>query len=62
MRFKAVLLICLLLFASVGTIALVNLGARASTIPNIRKTATVALGVGSVQPCGGDPIDNPVPI
>jgi hypothetical protein len=56
MRFKAVLLLFLLFFASVGTIALVSL----SIIPSNLKTATFALGFGSVQPAGGEPIDNPV--
>jgi hypothetical protein len=56
MNFKAVLLLCLLLFTSVGTIALVSL----STITSSLKTATFALGLGSIQPCGGEPIDNPV--
>jgi hypothetical protein len=59
MRFKAVLLLFLVFFASVGTIALVNPSARSSVVSNGRKTATVALGVGSVQPAGGDPVDNP---
>ena len=57
MNFKAVLLMCLLLFASVGTIALASL----STITSSLKTAAFALGFGSVQPCGGDPVDNPFP-
>lgn len=56
MNFKAVLLLCLLLFTSVGTIALVSL----STITSSLKTATFALGFGSVQPCGGEPVDSPV--
>ena len=59
MRLKAVLLLFLLFFASVGTIALVNPSARTSIIPNNRRTATVALGVGGVQPAGGDPVDDP---
>jgi hypothetical protein len=58
MQFKAVLLLFLLFFASVGTIALVNL----SIIPKNLKTATyTTLGLGIVQPAGGDPIDNPCP-
>jgi hypothetical protein len=57
MRFKAVLLLFLLFFASIGTIALVNL----SIIPKNLKTATFALGHGIIQPAGGDPIDNPIP-
>jgi len=56
MNFKAVLLLFLLFFASVSTIALASL----SIITNNLKTATFALGLGSVQPCGGEPIDNPV--
>ena len=58
MNFKAVLLICLLLFASVSTIAIASL----SIIANNVKKATFALELKGVQPCGGDPIDNPVPI
>jgi hypothetical protein len=61
MRFKAVLLLFLLFFASVGTITLVNLSARNSIVPSIRKTAAVSLGVGSVRPAGGDPVDDPSP-
>ena len=57
MNFKAALLLCLLLFASFGTIALVSVGAIASSL----KAETLALGLGSIQPCGGDPIDNPFP-
>jgi hypothetical protein len=56
MNFKAVLLLCLLLFASFGTIALVSLG----TIAGSLKTATFTVGLGSVLPCGGDPIDDPI--
>jgi hypothetical protein len=56
MNFKAVLLLCLLLFASVGTIASVSL----STITSSPKTAAFALGHGGVQPCGGDDVDDPV--
>ena len=55
MNLKAVLLLCLLLFASVGTIALVSL----STIASSPKTTAFASGHGSVQPCGGDDVDNP---
>jgi hypothetical protein len=58
MNFKALLLLCLLLFASVGTIALVS---GLSIIPKNSKTATSALGPSNVQPCGGDDIDNPHP-
>jgi hypothetical protein len=56
MNFKAVLLLFLLFFASVGTIALASL----SSIPSNLKTAKFALGLGSVRPAGGDPIDDPV--
>lgn len=56
MQFKAVLLLFLLFFASVGTIAFVNL----SIIPNNLKTETFTLGFSGVQPAGGDPVDNPV--
>jgi hypothetical protein len=57
MNFKAVLLICLLFFASVSTIVLVSL----STVTSSVKKATFALGLGGVQPCGGDPVDDPTP-
>lgn len=57
MNFKAVLLLFILFFASVGAIALVNL----SIAPNNLKTATHTSGFGSVQPTGGDPVDNPRP-
>jgi len=57
MNFKAVLLICLLFFASVSTIALASLG----TITSSAKKATFTLGVVGVQPCGGDPVDDPTP-
>jgi hypothetical protein len=57
MNFKAVLLLFLLLFVSVGTIALVNFG----IMPKNVKTATSALGFGGVRPAGGDPVDNPRP-
>jgi hypothetical protein len=56
MNFKAILLLCLLFFASVGMIVSVSL----TSIADGLKSATFALGSGSVQPCGGDPIDNPV--
>jgi amino acid permease len=60
LRFKAVLLLFLVFFAAIGTIALVNLSARA-IIPKNLKTAAFALGLGIVQPAGGDPVDNPHP-
>jgi hypothetical protein len=60
MQFKAVLLLFLLFFAAIGTIALVNLSAHAIAPKNL-KTATFALGLGIVQPAGGEPIDNPCP-
>jgi hypothetical protein len=56
MKFKAVLLLCLLLFVSFSTIALASL----NTILNNLKPAAFAIGLGSAQPCGGDPVDNPV--
>jgi hypothetical protein len=57
MNFKAVLLICLLLFASISTITLVSL----SVISSSMKKATFAFGLEGVQPCGGEPVDNPTP-
>ncbi|HML02933.1 MAG TPA: hypothetical protein VK487_06125 [Candidatus Bathyarchaeia archaeon] len=57
MNFKAVLLMCLLFFAPVITIALVSLSAISSSL----KKATFALELGAVQPCGGEPIDDPTP-
>ncbi len=57
MNYKAVLLLFLLFFASVGTIALVSFSVISSNL----KTATFALGLRSAQPCGGDPVDNPRP-
>ena len=57
MNFKALFLLFLLFFASVGAIALVNL----SIAQNNLRTATYTLRFGSVQPNGGDPIDNPRP-
>jgi hypothetical protein len=57
MNFKAVLLLCLLLFASISTIAIASL----SVITNNVKKATFALDLGGIQPCGGDPVDNPTP-
>jgi hypothetical protein len=57
MNFKAVLLMCLLFFASVIAIALVSLSAISSRL----KKATFVLGLGGLQPCGGEPIDNPTP-
>ena len=56
MRFKAVLLLFLLFFASLGAFALVNL----SIISNNLKTATFDSGFSSIQLTGGDPVDNPV--
>jgi hypothetical protein len=57
MNFKAVLLLCLLIFASVSAMAVASLSIVTSNV----KRATFALGLGGVQPCGGDPIDNPDP-
>ena len=57
MNFKAVLLLCLLLFGSISTIAIASL----NIITNSIRKATFALGLGGVQPCGGDPIDDPTP-
>jgi hypothetical protein len=56
MNFRAVLMLCLLLFASVGAIVSVSL----STTTSSPKIATSASGRGNVQPCGGDDVDSPV--
>jgi hypothetical protein len=56
-NFKAVFLLCLLLFTSISMIAIASFG----TITSGLKKATLASGLGGVQPCGGDPIDDPTP-
>ena len=61
MSFKAVLLVFLLFFASVATIALVSLSNVSAGVTSGLKTATLALRHGIVQPAGGDPIDDPHP-
>lgn len=59
MNFKAMLLVCLLLLASISTIVIASL----SIVTNKVKQPTSASGFSFVKPFdGGDPIDDPNPI